>query len=50
VIAAIDPRKGEIVKAVVVLRDGIQATADDIMAWSREHMARLQGSGGGGVR
>jgi fatty-acyl-CoA synthase len=39
VIAAIDPRKGEQVKAVVVLRDGAQATADDIIAWSREHMA-----------
>jgi fatty-acyl-CoA synthase len=39
VIAAIDPRKGEQVKAVVVLRDGAQASAADIIAWSREHMA-----------
>jgi fatty-acyl-CoA synthase len=39
VIAAIDPRKGEQVKAVVVLREGAQASAGDIIAWSREHMA-----------
>ena len=39
VIASIDPRRGEQVKALVVLRDGAQATADDIIAWAREHMA-----------
>jgi len=39
VIASVDPRKGEHVKAVVVLRDGAQASADEIIAWSRKHMA-----------
>jgi fatty-acyl-CoA synthase len=39
VIASIDPRKGEQVKAVVVLRDGAQASAEEIIAWAREHMA-----------
>jgi fatty-acyl-CoA synthase len=39
VIAAIDPRRGEQVKAIVILRDGAQATAADIIAWAREHMA-----------
>ncbi|HEV3088505.1 MAG TPA: long-chain-fatty-acid--CoA ligase, partial [Candidatus Elarobacter sp.] len=39
VIASIDPRKGEQVKAVVVLREGAQASAEEIIAWSREHMA-----------
>ena len=39
VIAATDPRLGERVKALIVLRDGASATADEIVAWSREHMA-----------
>ena len=39
VIASIDPRKGEQVKAVIVLRDGAQATAQEIIAWARDHMA-----------
>lgn len=39
VIAAMDPRKGEIVKALVVLREGASATADEIIAWSREQMS-----------
>jgi fatty-acyl-CoA synthase len=39
VIAAIDQRRGEQVKAIVILRDGAQATAADIIAWAREHMA-----------
>ncbi len=39
VIASVDPRKGEHVKAVVVLRDGAQASAEEIIAWSRDHMA-----------
>jgi fatty-acyl-CoA synthase len=39
VIASLDPRRGEQVKAVVVLREGAHATAGEIIAWSREHMA-----------
>jgi len=39
VIASLDPRRGEQVKAVIVLRDGAQATGQDIIAWAREHMA-----------
>jgi len=39
VIASLDPRKGEQVKAVVVLREGAQASAEEIMSWAREHMA-----------
>lgn len=39
VIASLHPRRGEQVKALVVLRDGARATADDVIAWSREHMA-----------
>lgn len=39
VIASTDPRRGEIVKALVVLRDDAFATADEIIAWARDHMA-----------
>jgi fatty-acyl-CoA synthase len=39
VIASIHPRRGETVKALVVLREGAHATADEIVAWAREHMA-----------
>ncbi|HTD32045.1 MAG TPA: AMP-binding protein, partial [Candidatus Elarobacter sp.] len=39
VIASLDPRRGEQVKAVVVLREGAQANAAEIIAWAREHMA-----------
>jgi len=39
VIASIDPRKGEQVKALVVLREGQQVTGEEIAAWAREHMA-----------
>lgn len=41
VIGARDARRGETVKAFVVLREPMrgQVTADDIIAWSREHMA-----------
>ncbi|HEX3464521.1 MAG TPA: long-chain-fatty-acid--CoA ligase [Candidatus Elarobacter sp.] len=39
VIASLDPRRGEQVKAVVVLREGAQASAEEIQAWAREHMA-----------
>jgi fatty-acyl-CoA synthase len=39
IIASSDARKGECVKAVVVLRDGAHATEDEIIAWSRDKMA-----------
>src|SRR6202022_3837261 len=39
VIASLDPRKGEQVKAVIVLRDGVKATREEIIAWAREHMS-----------
>ena len=41
IIAARDAYRGETVKAVVVLRAEAkgQTTADDIVAWAREHMA-----------
>jgi fatty-acyl-CoA synthase len=39
VIATIDPRIGERVKALIVPRDGASVTAEEIVAWSREHMA-----------
>jgi fatty-acyl-CoA synthase len=41
VIAAQDAYRGETVKAVVVLRDAVRATAceQDIVDWAREHMA-----------
>lgn len=41
VISAPDAARGETVKAVVVLREGREAsvTPDDIVAWSRQHMA-----------
>jgi fatty-acyl-CoA synthase len=39
VIASQDPRKGEIVKALVVLRDGAAATADEIAFWCRDKMS-----------
>jgi fatty-acyl-CoA synthase len=39
VIASLDPRRGEQVKAVVVLREGVQTSAEEIIAWAREHMA-----------
>ena len=40
IIAARDEYRGETVKAVVVLRAGQEATtAEDIIAWAREHMA-----------
>ncbi|MDE2046818.1 MAG: long-chain fatty acid--CoA ligase [Betaproteobacteria bacterium] len=41
IIAAHDAYRGETVKAVVVLREAFKGTtsADDIIAWSREHMA-----------
>jgi fatty-acyl-CoA synthase len=39
VIATYDPRRGESVMAVIVLRNGIHATEEDIVSWAREHMA-----------
>ncbi|MGE8319211.1 MAG: long-chain-fatty-acid--CoA ligase [Comamonas sp.] len=39
VIGVPDARRGETVKAVVVLKPGAQASAEDIIAWSREQMA-----------
>ncbi len=39
VIGATDPRRGETTKAVIVLHDGSRATADDIIAWSKQKMA-----------
>ena len=39
VIAARDAKRGETVKALVVLRAGHAATPDEIAAWCREHMA-----------
>ena len=39
VIASLDPRKGEQVKALVVRRDGDTSTADEIIAWARTKMA-----------
>jgi len=40
IVGSKDPYRGETVKAVVVLRAGAQnTTAEDIIAWSKEHMA-----------
>lgn len=39
VIAAHDARRGETVKAVIVLRSGAFATQDEIVAWAKGHMA-----------
>ncbi|MGI8552337.1 MAG: AMP-binding enzyme, partial [Dehalococcoidia bacterium] len=42
VIAGPDPRWGEIPVAVVVLRPGARATADEIIAFSRERLAHFK--------
>jgi fatty-acyl-CoA synthase len=39
VIGSLDPRKGETVKALVVRREGADATEAEIIAWARERMA-----------
>ena len=39
VISSPDERRGETVKAVVSLKPGATDTAEDILAWCREHMA-----------
>jgi fatty-acyl-CoA synthase len=39
IISTPDPRRGETVKAVVVLKDGRQMDSADLIEWCREHMA-----------
>jgi fatty-acyl-CoA synthase len=39
VIASIDARRGETVKALIVLREGANASADDIITWARAQMS-----------
>lgn len=39
VVAMQDPRRGESVKAVIVLRQGVQVTEEEIVSWARECMA-----------
>ena len=39
VIGMQDPHRGESAKAVIVLREGQDVGAEDIIAWAREHMA-----------
>ncbi len=42
VVALADPQWGEVGRAVVVLRDGASATADDLLAHCRAHLARYK--------
>lgn len=39
VVASVDARRGETVKAVVALKEGRTDTADDIIAWAHQNMA-----------
>ena len=39
IISAPDPRRGETVKAVVVLKEGREVPADALIEWCRKHMA-----------
>lgn len=39
IIAAKDPKRGETVKALIVPKAGAAASAEEIEAWSREHLA-----------
>lgn len=39
VIPEADPQKGEVVKAFIVKKAGTELTAEDLIAWAREHMA-----------
>ena len=38
IISSPDQRKGEIVMAAIVLKDGIQSSAEEIISWSREYV------------
>jgi fatty-acyl-CoA synthase len=42
VIGTTDPRKGELVKALVVLREGANATPEEIIAWARDKMSNYK--------
>ena len=42
VIAEPDPEKGEVVKAYIVRKPGTQASAEEIIVWAREHMAKYK--------
>jgi acyl-CoA synthetase (AMP-forming)/AMP-acid ligase II len=42
VVGVPDQRMGEVGMAFVVLRQGRQATPDEILAWCREHMANYK--------
>jgi acyl-CoA synthetase (AMP-forming)/AMP-acid ligase II len=42
VIGVPDERLGEVCMAFVVLEDGAAVTPDDIVAWSRDHMANYK--------
>ena len=42
VIAEPDPEKGEVVKAFIVRKPGAALGADELIAWSREHMAKYK--------
>jgi len=42
VIGVPDERQGEVGMAFVVLRPGANATPDELIAWSREHMANFK--------
>ena len=42
VIGVPDPRLVEVAAAYVILREGEEASPDDIIAWSREHMANFR--------
>lgn len=39
IISSPDQRKGEIVMAAIVLKDGIQTSEEEIISWSRENMS-----------
>ncbi|TAN12679.1 MAG: AMP-dependent synthetase [Burkholderiaceae bacterium] len=39
VIPEADPQKGEVVKAFIVKKPGADLSAEDLIAWAREHMA-----------
>ncbi|NIM03426.1 AMP-binding protein [bacterium] len=42
VMSAPDPKRGEKVRAIVVLKDGIEATEDEIIVYCRERMANYK--------